>query len=119
MPDGKVAELKPRPDEITLIDQIHEDRIQKLEDGLKGCEVGMAKLDARLDSVETTISTGLKSVTDSIAPISARFLADDKEKTAREAQEQLIKKYKAPLIAAGAAIITALIEGGVMWLFHG
>jgi hypothetical protein len=117
MPEGSVTELKPR-DEGSLIDQIHEGRIQRLEDGLTGCQVELGKVGARMGNMEQTISAGLKSVTDSIAPISAKLLEAEDNKKAKAAQEALIKKYKVPVIALGGTAIGAAIEAFFMWIFE-
>lgn len=126
MPSGSVSELNPRNSEGTLIDQIHEGRIQKLEEGLNGCQVELGKfgermgtMGTRLGTMEATISTGLKAVTDSIAPISAKLLEQEDVKKAKAAQEQLIKKYKTPIMAAGAAVAAAALEAFMMWVFGG
>jgi hypothetical protein len=124
MPPGSVSEMNPRNSEGTLIDQIHEQRIQNLEEGLNGCEVELGKvgerigtMNTRLGTMEATISTGLKAVTDSIAPISAKLLEQEDAKKAKAAQEQLIKKYKTPIFALGAAVGAATLEAFMMWLF--
>lgn len=92
-----------------LIDEIHEDRIQKLEDGLGGVKTEVAVLGTRMETMEATIACGFKSMNDSIAPISAKLLDQQNEKTAKDAQDALVKRYKAPLRVGATAVVGAVL----------
>lgn len=100
-----------------LIDEFHEDRIQKLEDGLSGVKTEVAVLGSRMETMEATIASGFKSMNDSIGPISAKLMAAEDEKKTKEAQAALVKKYKAPLWVGATAIMGAALAKFGEFLF--